>query len=177
MDVHAYTLHERPTPESRREEGFTEPGLGDPAGEFPSKWYHGKDQLHGFLASDLDLLVITLPQTRQTVKMIGKAEFDILSKKKTFLSNVGRGAVVDTDALIAALDAEQLRGAALDVTEPEPLNEDSKLWGYKNVVITPHCAGNSNHFNERTFKILAYNIERRAKGEDVVNKVNKALGY
>lgn len=176
MDVHAYTLHERATPESRKDSGFTEPGLGDPEGQFPSKWFHGKEQLDDFLAN-LDLLVITLPLTPATRGLISKKQFDILSKKKTFVSNVGRGAVIDTDDLIAALDAGQIRGAALDVTEPEPLNEDSKLWGYDNVVITPHCAGNSNHFNERTFRILKYNLERRARSEAEVNRVSKALGY
>ncbi|CAG9991002.1 unnamed protein product [Clonostachys byssicola] len=177
MDVHAHTLHERPTPESRKDDGFTEPGLGDPAGEFPSKWFHGKEQLNDFLGSDLDLFVITLPATPATANMIGEDHFDILSKKKTFISNVGRGSVVDTEALIAALDSNKIRGAALDVTEPEPLPADSKLWGYKNVFITPHCAGNSNHFNERTFKILAYNLERRSKGQPPVNQVDRSLGY
>lgn len=176
MDVHAYTLHERANPESRKESGFTEPGLGDPEGQFPSEWFHGKDQLNTFLA-DLDLLVITLPLTPATRNMLSKEQFDILSKKKTFVSNVGRGAVINTDDLIAALDAKQIRGAALDVTEPEPLDESSKLWDYNNVVITPHCAGNSNHFNERTFKILRHNLERRARGEAEVNRVSKSLGY
>ncbi|KAK7222492.1 hypothetical protein V2G26_010495 [Clonostachys chloroleuca] len=177
MDVHAYTLHERPTLESRRDDGFAEPGLGDPAGEFPSKWFHGKKQLDDFLGSDLDLLVITLPVTPATANMIGEDQFDILSKKKPFISNVGRGSVVDADALVAALDSNKIRGAALDVTEPEPLPADSKLWGYKNVFITPHCAGNSNHFNERTFKILAFNLERRSKGQPLVNQVDRSLGY
>ncbi|VUC29240.1 unnamed protein product [Clonostachys rosea] len=177
MDVHAYTLHERPTPESRRDDGFTEPGLGDPDGEFPSKWFHGKEQLSDFLGSDLDLLVITLPATPATANMIGRDQFAILCKKKTFLSNVGRGSVVDTEALIAALDSNQIRGAVLDVTEPEPLPANSKLWDYKNVFITPHCAGNSNHFNERTFKILAFNLERRSKGQPLVNQVDRSLGY
>ncbi|KAK2594010.1 hypothetical protein QQS21_008272 [Conoideocrella luteorostrata] len=177
MDVHAYTLHERSTPESRRQNGFTEPGLGDPEGQFPSKWFHGKEQLKDFLTSDLDLLVITLPQTPQTTNLIGKEEFAWLERKKTFLSNVGRGVAVDGEALIAALDAGQIRGAALDVTNPEPLPANSKLWNYKNVVITPHCAGNSNHFNERTLNILSHNLERRAKGLEVVNRVSKSLGY
>ncbi|KAK2594969.1 hypothetical protein QQS21_007327 [Conoideocrella luteorostrata] len=178
MDVYAYNLHERSTPESRRAAGgFNLPGLGDLDGQFPSRWFHGKEQLKDFLASDLDLLVIALPQTTETTNMIGKDEFALLSKKKTFLSNVGRGTVVDTNALIAALDAGHIRGAALDVTEPEPLPSDSKLWGYKNVVITPHCAGNSNHFNERTLKILTHNLERRARGIEVVNEVNRSLAY
>ncbi|KAJ4228938.1 hypothetical protein NW759_003659 [Fusarium solani] len=177
MDVHAYTLHERATAESRKDDGFVETGLGDPDGLLPSKWFHGKDQLNDFLASDLDLLVILLPLTEQTRNMISKEQFALLSKKKTYVCNAGRGPIINTEDLITALDTEQIRGAALDVTDPEPLPSDSKLWGYKNVIITPHCAGNSNHVYERVFKILTYNLERRSKGEQPINKVRKSLGY
>ncbi|UPL02675.1 hypothetical protein LCI18_013609 [Fusarium solani-melongenae] len=177
MDVHAYTLHERGTAESRKDDGFVEAGLGDPDGLLPSKWFHGKDQLNDFLASDLDLLVILLPLTEQTRNMISKEQFALLSKKKTYVCNAGRGPIVNTEDLIMALDTEQIRGAALDVTDPEPLPSDSKLWGYKNVIITPHCAGNSNHVYERVFKIMTYNLERRSKGEQPINKVRKSLGY
>lgn len=177
MDVYAYTLHSRDTPESRRSEDYTEPGLGDPEGEFPSAWFAGKEQLNEFLASDLDLLVITLPLTNQTRGIISGEQFDILSKKKAYISNVGRGPCISTEDLMAALDEGKIRGAALDVTDPEPLPANHKLWGYKNVIITPHCSGNSNHYYERVLKIFAYNLERRAQGRPLVNHVNKALGY
>ena len=177
MEVYAYTLRERATAESRRTDAFTDPGLGDPEGEFPSKWFFGKEHLDEFLGSGLDLLIITLPLTNESKGMIGKEQFARLSKKKAYVSNVGRGPVIKTDDLIAALDAGQIRGAALDVTDPEPLPADHKLWGYKNVIVTPHCSGNSNHYNERCLKILAYNLQRRAEGKDVVNRVSKSLGY
>ncbi|KAK1139124.1 hypothetical protein N8T08_001244 [Aspergillus melleus] len=177
MDVYAYTLHERATPESRKDNSFSEPGLGDPEGEFPSKWFHGPEQLNIFLSSDLDLLIILLPLTPKTKGMISKEQFALLSKKKAFVSNAGRGAIVNTDDLVAALDEGLIRGAALDVTDPEPLPAGHKLWGYRNVIITPHCSGNSNHYNERACKILRYNLERRFKGEEVVNRVRKELGY
>ncbi|CAG9954415.1 unnamed protein product [Clonostachys rosea f. rosea IK726] len=113
MDVHAYTLHERPTPESRRDDGFTEPGLVDPAGEFPPSG--------------------STPRSSSTTSSAPTSTsfLIILSKKKTFISNVGRGSEVDTEALIAALDSEKIRGTALDVTEPEPLPADSKLWAMR----------------------------------------------
>lgn len=177
MDVYAYTLHERATPESRKDDSFSEPGLGDPEGELPTKWFHGPEQLNDFMASGLDLLIILLPLTEKTRGIISKEQFALLSKKKAFISNAGRGAVVNTGDLIAALDGSQIRGAALDVTDPEPLPADHRLWRYKNVIITPHCSGNSNHYNERACKILKYNLERRFKGEDVVNRVSKELGY
>nr|XP_036580791.1 d-isomer specific 2-hydroxyacid dehydrogenase [Colletotrichum truncatum]KAF6788863.1 d-isomer specific 2-hydroxyacid dehydrogenase [Colletotrichum truncatum] len=177
MNVHAYTLHPRLTPESRKDDSFTEPGLGDPNGEYPEKWFYGKEQLNEFLASNLDLLVITLPLTAQTQGMISAEQFRLLSRKKAYVSNAGRGAVINTDALVAALDEGLIRGAALDVTDPEPLPASHKLWKYKNVIITPHCAGNSNHYYERVRKILVYNLERRARGQKLVNVVNRSERY
>ena len=177
MEVYAYTLHERATAESRKTDVFAEPGMGDPEGKIPSKWFYGKEQLNEFLGSDLDLLVITLPLTKETKYMISREQFGYLAKKKAYVSNVGRGAVINTDDLIAALDEGLIRGAALDVTDPEPLPQDHKLWGYENVIVTPHCSGNSNHYNERCFKILTYNLERRMQGKEMVNRVNRTLGY
>ncbi|PYI08736.1 hypothetical protein BO78DRAFT_459575 [Aspergillus sclerotiicarbonarius CBS 121057] len=177
MDVYAFTMHPRATPESRKADAFSEPGLGDADGEFPSKWFWGKDQLNEFLSSDLDLLVITVPLTRETRGIISREQFALLDKKKTYVSNIARGAVINTDDLMAALDAGQIRGAALDVTDPEPLPAGHPLWGYKNVIITPHCSGNSTHYNERALKILTCNLERRAQGKGLINQVDKALGY
>ncbi|PWY80736.1 NAD(P)-binding protein [Aspergillus sclerotioniger CBS 115572] len=177
MDVHAFTMRPRATLASRKADTFSEPGLGDAVGEFPSRWFWGKDQLNGFLSSDLDLLVITVPLTRETRGIISREQFALLSKKKTYVSNIARGAVINTEDLVAALEGGQIRGAALDVTDPEPLPADHKLWGFKNVIITPHCSGNSTHYNERALKILASNLERRAHGKGLINQVDKALGY
>lgn len=177
MDVHAFTLRERATAEDRKDDAFTEPGLGDPEGVFPSKWYFGPEQLDEFLASGLDLLVITLPLTPSTRGMISTAQFELLSNRKAFISNVGRGPIVDTEALIKAAEQGKIRGAALDVTDPEPLPQDHPLWKAPNVIVTPHCSGNSNHYNERVLKILAYNLNRLAEGKPLVNKVDRKLGY
>jgi phosphoglycerate dehydrogenase-like enzyme len=176
MDIHAFTLHERATPESRHDDSFTEPGLGDPTGEMPSCWFHGKEQLDEFL-SGVDLLVIILPLTKLTAGLISRREMEILGKRKAFLTNVGRGAIVNTDDLVESLNDGTLCGAALDVTEPEPLPEDHPLWKAKNVIITPHVSGNSINYNRRILKILMENIKRRANGQELINKVNKTLGY
>lgn len=177
MDVYAYTLHERSTPEARADDSFTEPGLGDPKGEFPSKWFSGRDSLDEFFGSGLDLLVITMPLTDATRGMISTKQFELLGKKKAYVSNVGRGPIIDSAALKVALDNGIIRGAALDVTDPEPLTADHFLWDCKNLIITPHCSGNSNHYNERALKILAYNVQRRSEGKPEVNRVNLKLGY
>ncbi|KAI9924608.1 hypothetical protein ASPWEDRAFT_28246 [Aspergillus wentii DTO 134E9] len=178
MDVYAYTYHDRSTSVSRKANTFTVPGTGDPNGELPSKWYSAeKNELNTFLASDLDLLVITAPITKDTKGLIGREQFDILSKKKPFLSNASRGKVINTDALLDALHTGKIRGAALDKTDPEPLPSDHELWNVKNVIITPHCGGCSTQYNERGLKILKGNLERWMKREEVSNKVDRALGY
>ncbi|KAH7011063.1 hypothetical protein EDB80DRAFT_749605 [Ilyonectria destructans] len=176
MDVHAFTFHERPTPESRKDDSYTEPGLGDLLGEFPSKWFFGEDQLNDFLEG-LDLLVIILPLTSRTSGMIGREQFEILGKRKAFVSNVGRGPIINTDDLVEALEAGTIRGAALDVTDPGPLPSDHPLWKVKNVIISPHVSGNSNHYNERALRILAENLKRHVAGKELMNKVNRSFGY
>lgn len=177
--VHAYTLHPRPTPDSRRDRGYSPPGLGDPEGEFPSKWFSGasKADLHAFLGSGLDLLVVATPLTDKTSHLLSREEFVILSEKKTFVSNIARGPVVNTDDLIEALDRGLVRGAALDVTDPEPLPEGHPLWKAKNLLITPHISGMSTSYAERILGILDLNLKRLSGGKRLVNVVNKKEGY
>lgn len=179
MDVYAFTHRERPTPESRRDESFTEKGLGDPEGAFPSKWFHGNtpEAINEFLSQDLDLLVLCMPLTDLTRHMISAPQFQILSKKKAYVSNIGRGPIINTPDLIDALDQGLIRGAALDVTEPEPLPKESPLWLKKNVIITPHVSGNSTRYNERVLGILKYNLKRMSEGKGLVNVVDRKLGY
>ncbi|KAK3898459.1 oxidoreductase-like protein [Staphylotrichum tortipilum] len=183
MTVHAYTLHPRPTPESRRDHAWTPPGLGDPEGTIPSKWFSGGStaELHEFLGSGLDLLVVAAPLTEKTQHILGREEFRLLAEKngkgKTFVSNIGRGPVVDTDALVDALEEGLVRGAALDVTDPEPLPDGHKLWGAKNVIITPHVSGASVRYFERVVAILEENLGRLVEGRELVNKVDPKRGY
>jgi lactate dehydrogenase-like 2-hydroxyacid dehydrogenase len=133
MKVHAYTLHPRPTPESRKDQSWAPAGLGDPDGIFPSKWFSGPtaEERHEFLASGLDLVVVATPLTDNTHHLIGAPEFAILAKKKTFLSNIARGPIVNSDDLVQALNKGVIRGAALDVTDPEPLPDGHPLWKAK----------------------------------------------
>ncbi|KAI8686680.1 hypothetical protein NCS56_00328500 [Fusarium sp. Ph1] len=180
MDVHAYTLHPRPTPESRRDDSYSPEGLGDPEGAFPSKWFSGgsKEDIHAFLGSDLDLLVIATPLTAKTKNLIAKPEFQVLSKKRTFVTNIARGPIVNTDDLIEALNTGVIRGAALDVTDPEPLPDGHPLWSAKNITITPHISAASAAYYYRLLDIFRLNLERLSQGrEDLINKVNRKEGY
>jgi phosphoglycerate dehydrogenase-like enzyme len=181
MKVHAYTLHPRPTPESRRDESWTPEGLGDPEGVLPSKWFSGEttERLHEFLASGLDLLLISTPLTDNTRHLISAPEFKVLAaqKRTTLVSNIGRGPIIHTDDLISALNEGLIGGAALDVTDPEPLPADHPLWKTKNVIITPHISGASVAYNQRVLAILEYNLKRFSEGKELTNRVNRKEGY
>lgn len=179
MRVHAYTLHPRSTPESRRDNSYVPPGLGDPEGNLPAKWFSGgsTEDIHNFLSSGLDLLVIALPLTDKTTGLISQPEFQVLSEKKTFVSNIARGPIVSTSDLIDALNNETIRGAALDVTDPEPLPDGHPLFSAKNVIITPHVSGRSTAYTTRVLEILKVNLERLGEGRGLINKVSRKEGY
>lgn len=178
MDVHACTLHPRTTPDSRRSDAYTPVGLGDPDGIFPSKWSNASDpeEFQQFL-EDLDLLVIAIPLTEKTRGLISRREFEILSRKRTFVSNVSRGAIVVAEDLVYALDHDLIRGAAIDVTEPEPLPGDHPLWKAKNLLITPHISGDSSAYARRVFEVLRHNLILFSEGKSLTNEVNKVEGY
>jgi len=117
---------------------------------------YGPDQLLD-LCWESDVLVITLPGSVETQHMIGKEQLAALGAG--WLVNVGRGSVVDEQALASALTDGDLLGAGLDVFEVEPLPTTSPLWDLENVVITPHSAGNTPRYGERLAKIFRNNLD------------------
>ncbi|KAF2400523.1 hypothetical protein EJ06DRAFT_433324 [Trichodelitschia bisporula] len=179
MDVIAYTASPRATPESRRDDGYIVPGTGDPDGSIPSAWYSGtdKESLHTFLAADIDILLVGVPHTPATDKFLSGPEFDILAKRNAFLINIARGGVIDQPELIRALEDGRLRGAGLDVTTPEPLPEDDPLWDAPNVIISPHVSGASEAYLERGLGVLEANLERRRRGQGLINVIERGKGY
>ena len=88
-----------------------------------------------------------------------------------YLVNVARGAVVDEDALLTALDEETIAGAALDVFVQEPLPETSPLWGYENVILTPHVSAQTDRYHEDIAALVRTNVRRVRGGEDLKNRV------
>ncbi len=174
MEVFAYTHNERATIESRKDNSFCIAGTGDPDGLLPSRWFHGgREAVNEFLAQDLDLLVLATPLTELTTHLISYEQFEILSKKKTFVSNIARGKVINTDALVAALEAGQIRGAAVDVTDPEPLPKDHPLWKAPNVFITPHVAWQTVKLLDRNLELMEANPERLANYEPNFNELKR----
>jgi len=127
----------------------------------PTDEVMGPDALHDALART-EYLVLACPLTEETEGLIGTAEFRTLPPEAV-LVNIARGPVVDTEALVAALQGESIRGAQLDVTDPEPLPRGHPLWAMDNVFITPHSAGYSPAYYERRADILAANVRHAAE--------------
>ena len=128
-----------------------------------------EDDFHGALART-DYLALACPLTETTRGLVGEAELKTLPPTAVVV-NVARGQVVDTDALVWALRGNQLRGAALDVTDPEPLPEDHPLWNLENCLVTPHCSGHTPEYYARLADIVAENVRRLEDGEELRNRV------
>jgi len=123
-----------------------------------------------------DVVVLSAPQTRETVHLIGERELSRM-KDDAVLVNVSRGKLIDEAALVRALDTGRLRGAALDVFEHEPLDPASPLWKRRDVLITPHVSGFHAGQWPRVTQLFADNLRRFAAGQPLVNVVNKEAGY
>ena len=188
-------------------------GLGDREGRLPVAWFSEEDGaggegdkktgLHTFLRSGLSAIVVALPLTPATTGLFGRAEFEMLRdgvqeatrnarpKKPQaeidaagcYFVNIARGKMVDQDALIEALNDGTLKGAALDVTDPEPLPKESKLWDAKNCFVSPHISGLGREYAGRSLEIVMENIGRLKEGGGsveeggLVNEVRRGRGY
>ncbi|HEX5659146.1 MAG TPA: D-2-hydroxyacid dehydrogenase [Polyangiales bacterium] len=132
-------------------------------------------ELPEFLAAS-DFVVNTLPATTATQHLLGAREFEAM-RPHAFLVNIGRGSTIDTVALVDALNKGKLGGAALDVTDPEPLPPTHSLWKFDNVLITPHYAGAHPGYDERATELFVANLARYLAGEPLANVVNAEAGY
>jgi phosphoglycerate dehydrogenase-like enzyme len=135
-------------------------------------------QVHA--VSDLDCLlpmaqvvILILPATAESNKLIGAQQLALMPQG-ALLVNAARGPIVDTDALVEALQAGRIR-AALDVTDPEPLPEGHPLWGCPNLLLTPHVGGSSPQFAIRALRIAADELRRYMAGEPLQNVVQAAV--
>ncbi len=133
------------------------------------------DELGRFLET-ADVVVSCVPLTPQTDGMFGEKEFSKI-KQGAYFINVSRGKVVDTAAMLSALESGRLAGAGLDVVDPEPLPAEHPLWKMKNVIITPHIAGISEARTVRQNNLIEANIARFATGLPLKNQVDAAKGY
>lgn len=154
--------------------GYIPEGTGDPHGDFFHRLYP-MEALHSLLAAS-DFVVVALPLTDETRHILDAAAFDAM-KETAYLVNMGRGALIDEAALVAALKAGKLAGAALDVFEEEPLPENSPLWDLENVIVSPHLSGLSSHLGEETLTLFVENLNRYVAGLPLYNQVDLKKGY
>lgn len=136
----------------------------------PTDEVYGFDEFHEAVA-DAEYVVLACPLT-ETTRGLVDADALRTMRPEAVLVNIARGPVVDTDALVSELRNNRIRGAALDVTDPEPLPEDHPLWGLSNVTITPHNAGHTPAYYDRVGEILADNLRRLDAGEPLRNRVS-----
>lgn len=165
---------DRPAGETTRQGGAKgeERAGHEPAG---ATVLHGRDGLDTALRES-DYLVLAAPETDETRGMIDGAALERL-KPSAVLVNVGRGALVVEDALVGALRAGRLRGAALDVFAREPLPAGHPFWTLPNVLITPHVASYTARFWQRQAELIEENIRRYLAGRPLLNVVDARRGY
>ena len=127
---------------------------------------------------ETDILVMALPSTGETVGVLSRERIALLPPQ-AIVVNVGRGTAVDQEALAEALNAGRIAGAALDVFVPEPLPRDHFLWEAKNLLITPHVAGNMSlgYTRDKDVDMFCEDLENFAAGRPLAHLVNRKLGY
>ncbi len=149
-------------------------GLGDPSGDIPDRIYPADTVAS--MAKDCDYLVVTVPQTAATERLISDEVLDAM-KPTAVLVNVSRGPIVDEKALITALSSGNIAGAALDVFEEEPLPTTSPLWNLDNVIITPHIAGETRDYHDKAALVFKENLRRYLENRPLLNQLDRAKGY
>jgi len=156
------------------DQGYIIPGLGDPAGDAFHRLY--PYQALKSMLKECDFVVVALPLTAETRGLIGAEEIAAM-KPSAYLVNLARGGTVDQAALLAALQEKRIAGAALDVFVEEPLPAGHSFWKLPNVIVTPHIAGMSAHYNERAMDLFVENCKRYLAGSPLLNRFDPQKGY
>jgi phosphoglycerate dehydrogenase-like enzyme len=134
-----------------------------------------RDRLKELLKAS-DYVALTLPLTPETHHIIGEAEFKAM-KSTAYIINIGRGGLIDQEALIKALDAKQIAGAGLDVVTPEPLPRENRLWDFDNVILSPHVSGGMEDYMLHATELFCDNLKRYLDGRKLRNVIDKKKGY
>lgn len=138
---------------------------------------HTHDQLESLLP-DTDLLVLALPSTPDTIGFLSRQRIALLPKT-AFVINVGRGSAIDQPALVDALNAGQLAGAALDVFVQEPIPDGDPIWDAKNLLLTPHVSGQLSlgYTRDKNVALFCEDLENYAAGRPLARYVDRKIGY
>lgn len=154
--------------------GFALEGIGDPGGDLVNRLY--PPQALCSMMKECDYVVVTLPRTTTTRGLIGAQELAAL-KPGAYLVDISRGEIVDHAALIPLLRDHKIAGAALDVYPQEPLPADNPLWKLPNIILTPHIAGFSPHYDERAVSLFVQNLRCYLDGQPLYNRLDLKLEY
>jgi phosphoglycerate dehydrogenase-like enzyme len=154
--------------------GYVPEGMGDPQGDLVHRLYPA--QALKSMLKDCDFIVVTVPLTGETRGLVD-AQALAACKPSAYLVDISRGGILDHFALIKALNEHKLAGAALDVFPEEPLPKKSPLWEMPNVIITPHIAGISAHYDERAMALFAENLLRYIADLPLYNVFDIKKGY
>lgn len=154
--------------------GYTLEGLGDTNGDLVNRLY--PPQALQSMLKECDFVVVTLPRTKATRGLLGARELAAM-KPSAYLVDISRGEIIDHSALIPLLRERKIAGAALDVFPVEPLPGDSPLWKLPNVIITPHIAGFSPHYDERAAALFIQNLRRYVQELPLYNRLDPSLEY
>ena len=133
------------------------------------------NQLHTLLGQS-DYVVLAVPLTERTEKLIGEAELRAMPRH-AYLVNIARGGVIDEAALIHALQEGEIAGAGLDVAVEEPLPAESPLFDAPNLILTPHISGASDYYNVRLADLFAENLQRYRAGQPLRNQYDPEKSY
>jgi phosphoglycerate dehydrogenase-like enzyme len=156
------------------DKGYWLSGTGDSEARMLDQVY-APDRL-GEMLAECDYVVVSVPLTPETQRIISEEDLRRM-KPNAYLVNISRGGIVDEPALIKALREGWIAGAGLDVFQEEPLPRDSPLYDLDNVILSPHLAGLSRHYDERASDLFAENLRRNLAGEALLNLVSKVKGY
>lgn len=149
-------------------------GTGDPDGSMAHRLY--PPQALKSMCKECDYVVLLMPRTPETEGMF---DADVIAAMKpgAVLINLGRGGIVDEEALLNALESGALGGAAFDVFATEPLPDDSPLWDAPNFIISPHIAGSMPNYYSKAADVFVQNLERFLANQDLINVVRWERGY
>jgi phosphoglycerate dehydrogenase-like enzyme len=153
---------------------YAQTGTGDSDGSIPERIY--PSETLPSMVGECDYLMVNVPLTDQTRHMVDEAVLNAM-KPSAVLINIARGAVVDEQALIHALQTGTIGGAGLDVFEKEPLPADSPLWHMDNVIISPHVSGNSDDYLDKAADLFAENLKRYLDNKPLYNQLDRDEGY
>ena len=154
--------------------GYTMDGLGDPTGDLVNRLY--PPQAVCSMIKECDFVIVTLPRTSSTRCFLSTNELEAF-KPSAYLVDISRGGIVDHTILIPLLKDHKIAGAALDVYPVEPLPADSPLWKLPNVILTPHIAGFSPHYDERAAELFIQNLQCYLQEQPLYNQLDPSLEY